>query len=95
MTGVSTAKTVDHAICSGHRTVVRVKTMTRDLFGTGQPREADMANAPCVRMALRSPTRRAKARVRGAGGSSRSATVICLSWSSPAPSMTRPSTSTR
>ena len=55
---------VAHAIRSGHRAVVRVKETKRDVFGTGRGIDEDMAHAPCVRTALRSPTRRAEAEVR-------------------------------
>ena len=55
---------VSHAIRSRHRAVVRMKTMTRDLFGTGNGTEADMATVPGVRAILRSPTRRVEATVR-------------------------------
>ena len=55
---------VGHAIRSGHRAVVRVKETKRDVFGTGRGIDEDMAHAPCVRTALRSPTRRAEAEVR-------------------------------
>lgn len=54
---------VGHAIRSEHRAVVRVKTLTRDLFGTGRSLEEDMAAAPRVRATLRSPTRRIEAAV--------------------------------
>ena len=39
---------IAHAIRSGHRSVVRIKTMTRDLFGSGLGLEQDMSNAPRV-----------------------------------------------
>jgi len=55
---------VAHAIRSGHRAVVRVKETKRDVFGTGRGIDEDMAHAPCVRTALRYPTRRAEAEVR-------------------------------
>jgi len=55
---------VSHAVRSRHRAVVRMKTMTRDLFGTGNGVEADMASVPGVRAVLRSPTRRVDATVR-------------------------------
>ena len=55
---------VAHAIRSGHRAVVRVKETKRDVFGTGRGIDEDTAHAPCVRTALRSPTRRAEAEVR-------------------------------
>ena len=54
---------IAHAIRSGHRSVVRMKTMTRDLFGSGLSVEQDMAKAPRVRTTLRSPTRRVEAAV--------------------------------
>lgn len=53
---------IGHAIRSGHRAVVRVKT-PRDLFGTGRDIAEDMAAAPRVRAVLRSPTRRVEATV--------------------------------
>ena len=52
---------IAHAIRSGHRSVVRMKTMTRDPFGSGLSVEQDMAKAPRVRATLRSPTRRVEA----------------------------------
>ena len=52
---------IAHAIRSGHRGVVRMKTMTRDLFGSGLGVEQDMSKAPHVRTTLRSPTRRVEA----------------------------------
>ena len=52
---------IAHAIRSGHRSVVRIKTMTRDLFGSGLGLEQDMSNAPRVRTVLSSPTRRVDA----------------------------------
>ena len=55
---------VAHALRSGHRAVVRVRELSRDVFGTGRGIDADMARAPCVRAALRSPTRRVEAEVR-------------------------------
>ena len=55
---------VGHAIRSGHRAVVRVKELSRDVFGTGRGIDEDMASAPCVRATLRSPTRSAEAEVR-------------------------------
>ena len=55
---------VGHAIRSGHRAVVRVKELSRDVFGTGRGIDEDMAHAPCVRATLRSPTRSAEAEVR-------------------------------
>ena len=61
--GFDSEEFVGHAIRSGRRAVVRMKTMTRDLFGTGRSVEEDMATAPHVRTALRSPTRRVDATV--------------------------------
>ena len=55
---------IAHAIRSGHRAAVRVKEMKRDVFGTGRSIGEDMADAPCVRAQLRSPTRRVEAAVR-------------------------------
>ena len=55
---------VCHAIRSGHRAVVRAKELSRDVFGTGRSMDDDMADAPCVRTALRSPARRVEATVR-------------------------------
>lgn len=52
---------IAHAIRSGHRGVVRMKTMARDLFGSGLGVEQDMSKAPHVRTTLRSPTRRVEA----------------------------------
>ena len=59
---------VGHAIRSGHRAVVRVKELSRDVFGTGRGIDEDMAGAPCVRATLRSPTRSAEAEVRWSTG---------------------------
>ena len=55
---------VGHAIRSGHRAVVLAKELSRDVLGTGRSIDVDMADAPCVRAALRSPTRRVEALVR-------------------------------
>ena len=55
---------IAHAARSGHRSVIRMKTMSRDLFGTGRSVEEDMSCAPCARVALRSPTRHISAQVR-------------------------------
>ena len=55
---------VGHAIRSGHRAAVRAKELSRDVFGTGRSIDEDMARAPCVHVALRSPARRAEAAVR-------------------------------
>lgn len=52
---------IAHAIRSGHRSVVRIKTMTRDLFGSGRGLEQDMSDIPHVRTMLSSPTRRVDA----------------------------------
>jgi hypothetical protein len=52
---------IAHAIRSGHRSVVRIKTMTRDLFGSGRGFEQDMSDIPHVRTVLSSPTRRVDA----------------------------------
>jgi len=52
----------------GRDTVVRVKDMKRDVFGTGRSTGEDMADAPCVRAQLRSPTRRVEAEVRWCTG---------------------------
>ena len=62
--GFDSERFVGHAIRSGHRAVVRVKDLSRDVFGTGRDLDEDMARAPCVRATLRSPTRRAEAEVR-------------------------------
>ena len=48
---------IAHAIRSGHRSVVRIKTMTRDLFGSGRGFEQDMSDITHVRTVLSSPTR--------------------------------------
>ena len=53
---------IAHAIRSSHRAVVRIKTMTRDLFGTANGIEQDMAAAPAVHAVLRSPTHPARGR---------------------------------
>ncbi|MGN0845079.1 MAG: hypothetical protein ACI4QT_07660, partial [Kiritimatiellia bacterium] len=45
-----------------------MKTMTRDLFGTGKDIEEDMASAPAVHAVLRSPTRRVDAVIRWRSG---------------------------
>ena len=66
--GFDSAEFVGHAIRSGHRAVVRVKELSRDVFGTGRSIDGDMADAPCVRAALRSPTRRVEATVRCRAG---------------------------
>ena len=52
---------IAHAIRSGHRGVVRMKTMTRDLFGSGLSVEQEMSKAPRVRTTLRSPSRHIEA----------------------------------
>ena len=59
---------VAHAIRSAHRGVVRVKDLSRDVFGTGRSIGEEMARAPCVRATLRSPTRRVEATVRWRAG---------------------------
>ena len=59
---------VGHAIRSGHRAVVRVKELSRDVFGTGRSIDCSMADAPCASTVLRSPTRRAEATVRWRAG---------------------------
>jgi len=66
--GFDSERFVAHALRSGHRGVVRVKDLSRDVFGTGRDLGEDMARAPCVRAALRSPTRRAEAVVRWRAG---------------------------
>ena len=66
--GFDSEEFVSHAHASGHRAVVRMKVTTRDVFGTGRSVEADMADAPCAKAALRSPTRRAEAVVRWRSG---------------------------
>ena len=66
--GFDSERFVGHAIRSGHRGVVRVKEMGRDVFGTGQSINEGMARAPCVRAALRSPARRVEATVRWRAG---------------------------
>lgn len=66
--GFDSEEFIAHAVRSSHRAVVRVKTMTRDLFGSGKGIEADMATAPAVRAVLRSPTRRVDATVRWRSG---------------------------
>lgn len=62
--GFDGGRFVAHAIRSGHRAVVRAKALSRDVFGTGRGVDVDMADAPCVRAALRSPARRVEAAVR-------------------------------
>ena len=62
--GFDRAGFVGHAIRSNHRAVVRVKDLSRDVFGTGRSIDEEMAQAPCVRTTLRSPARRAEAAVR-------------------------------
>ena len=62
--GFDSERFVAHAIRSGHRAVVRVKELSRDVFGTGRGVDEEMARAPCARAALRSPARRAEATVR-------------------------------
>ena len=66
--GFDSESFVAHAIRSGHRGVVRVKELSRDVFGTGRSIDEDMAHAPCVRTVLRSPTRRVEAAVRWRAG---------------------------
>ena len=68
--GFDSEEFVGHAIRSGRRAVVRMKTMTRDLFGTGRSVEEDMATAPHVRTTRRSPTRRVDATVGWRSGDS-------------------------
>lgn len=62
--GFDSERFVSHAIQSAHRSVVRIKEMTRDVFGTGRSIDKDMMDAPCVYAILRSPTRQVKAEVR-------------------------------
>ena len=66
--GFDSERFVAHAIRSGHRSVVRVKDLSRDVFGTGRSIDGEMARAPCVRAVLRSPTRRVEATVRWRAG---------------------------
>ena len=66
--GFDSERFVAHAIRSEHRSVVRVKELSRDVFGTGRSIDEDMADAPCVRATLRSPTRRTEATVRWRAG---------------------------
>ena len=66
--GFDSERFVAHAIRSGHRGVVRVKELSRDVFGTGRGIDREMAGAPCARATLRSPTRRAEAEVRWRAG---------------------------
>ena len=66
--GFDSERFIAHAIRSGHRGVVRVKELSRDVFGTGRGIDRDMAGAPCARATLRSPTRRAEAEVRWRAG---------------------------
>jgi len=66
--GFDSERFVAHAIRSEHRSVVRVKELSRDVFGTGRSIDEDMADAPCVRATLQSPTRRTEATVRWRAG---------------------------
>ena len=94
--GFDSEEFVSHAHSSGHRAVVRMKVMTRDVFGTGRSVEADMAGAPCANAVLRSPTRRAEAVGAGAPASSPPPPArSCRSSSSPARSAAARCTSTR
>ena len=70
--GFDSEEFITHAIHSRHRAVVRIKTMSRDLFGTGRKLEEDMAEAPCIHAMLRSPTRRVDAKIRWRTGFFRS-----------------------
>ena len=66
--GFDSEEFIAHAGGSLHRAVVRIKTMTRDLFGTGRGVEADMQEVPAIRAVLRSPTRRVDATIRWRNG---------------------------
>lgn len=66
--GFDSEEFIAHVGKSMHRAVVRIKTMTRDLFGTGKDIEEDMASAPAVHAVLRSPTRHVDAAIRWRSG---------------------------
>lgn len=55
---------VDHAAGLPIRTVVRIKELDRDVFGTGRSIPRDMDSAPGCSVTLQSPTRRQSAHVR-------------------------------
>lgn len=62
--GFDNEQNVAHVCRRGHRTVIRVCRLDRDVFGTGRAIDADMSGAPAVQACLSSPTRRARAVVR-------------------------------
>ena len=80
--GFDNEQNVAHACRSGHRTVIRVNRLDRDVFGTGRTIDAELADAPGRGVRLSSPTRRAESTVRWrkghfpCGGSHRPVLVV-------------------
>ena len=62
--GFDSEENVAHVCRSGHRTVIRVNRLDRDVFGTGRTIDAEMADAPGREVRLSSPTRKAESTVR-------------------------------
>ena len=62
--GFDSREFLDHAAGLSIRTVIRIRQMGRDVFGTGRSIRTELESAPSCQTTLASPTRRRKAVVR-------------------------------
>lgn len=62
--GFDSLTTLSYAHALGHRTVIRLKTLTRDLFASNRPLHELMGEAPSFTATLRSQSRKIAAQIR-------------------------------